>query len=118
MANNTLITNRPASLVSARAINFLGIGGVGSDLEMLELVFSADNMAGDIISGSVDLTLAGNVLKTIGSTGDVWYGANDASELEQLTGTWQIVGTSVPEPSMLSLLAMGLLGVRFFRYRR
>ena len=118
LANNTLSTDRPASLLSARAIDGLGINSVGSNLEMLELIFSADNIAGDTIAGSVDLTLPGNVLELIGSTGDVWYGANDGNELEEFTGTWQIIGAQVPEPPVLSLLVMGLLGARYFRSQR
>lgn len=117
LANNTMVTDRPASLLSVGTADSLTAGG--SLFDMLSLVFSAKNVAGDTISGSVDLTLPGGALAPVGSTGQVWYGINDGDQVVTQTGTWEIVGAAAaPIPSTPVLLAMALPAMLVMRRRR
>jgi hypothetical protein len=112
LANNTL--ENPVSLgvlTNARASNAFHIGSPGVLIETLDLWMSEDNLAGQPLVGGADLTfLPGTNIAPVGSTGDVWYGANDGYGLETWTGTWEIVGqlTPVPVPSGLLLAGLGL----------
>lgn len=107
LSNNSVVSNQPSTLTSAGAYSVSNAG-----LKSLMLGFDESHIPGDLISGSVDITLpGGNLLRSVGSTGAVWYGIDDGNSLVTQTGSWEIVGQSVSLPPVLPLLVVGLFGV-------
>jgi len=71
---------------------------------------------GDALSGSLDLNLVdGATWGAVGSSGSVQWSTYDDAVI---VGTWEIVSSSVPEPTTLVLMGLGLAGFGYRRHRR
>jgi hypothetical protein len=81
-------------------------------------LFSATPTFGDVLSGFVTVTLtSGYTFDDIGASGTVYNGIINSTKVA--AGSWIITGeATVPEPSIIVLLATGIFGIGLFRHKQ
>lgn len=111
------ITTSQAGSLNGSSIAFTGVpsasgSGGGSGTVIYGTVGTVGS--GDILTGSGDILIGSGGGLIVTSPGDLVVGSGP--DIVNI-GAGQIVITTVPEPSMLALLCVGLLGVFGFRRR-
>jgi|GEM_PF-1922670 len=99
ITNNQLVTDLPAALNASEASQVFSVKSINQPVLLLEL--DGKSVAGNMISGSVELTLTnGANFAKAGSSGDVYYGSNNAAQLLTNTGKWSVKTTTAPPSSI------------------